>query len=241
MSMQRLDKLIAGQLNLSRADAKKLIASGRVTVNGAIVRDPEHKANPDTDRLAANNTPLTYKKTIYLMLNKPAGVISATRDGRQKTVLDLVPAPLARKGLFPAGRLDKDTVGFVLLTDDGVLAHRMLSPKNHVPKTYLCALDVLPDEEGFRQLSQGVDIGDAVCRPARVRTVQTERPNTVEVIITEGMYHQIKRMFAAVGSQVLYLKRTAIGALPLDENLPEGECKEIFHKDVEKLLTRKIP
>ncbi len=238
MSMQRLDKLIAGQLNLTRADAKKLIVSGRVTVNDIVVRQAEHKADPDTDLLAANNTQLTYKKTIYLMLNKPAGVVSATRDGRQKTVLDLVPAPLARKGLFPAGRLDKDTVGFVLLTDDGALAHRMLSPKSHVPKTYLATLDALPDEEGLRRLTQGVDISDTVCRPARVRTVQSDRPNTVEVIITEGMYHQIKRMFAAVGSQVLYLKRIAIGALPLDENLREGECKEIFHKDVEKLLTR---
>lgn len=240
MPMQRLDKLIAGQRNLSRADAKKLIVSGRVTVNDAVVREPEYKVNPDMDRLAVNNAELKYKQLIYLMLNKPAGVVSATRDGRQKTVLDLVPAPLARKGLFPAGRLDKDTVGFVLLTDDGALAHRMLSPKNHVPKTYLCALDVLPDEEGLLRLTQGIDLGDTVCRPARVRMVQTERPNSVEIIITEGMYHQIKRMFAAVGCQVVYLKRIAIGALPLDEDLPEGECKEIFHKDVEKLLTREI-
>ena len=238
MPMQRLDKLIAGQCNLSRADAKKLIVSGRVTVNDAVVREPEYKANPDTDRLAVNNAQLKYKQSIYLMLNKPAGVVSATRDARQKTVLDLVPAPLARKGLFPAGRLDKDTVGFVLLTDDGALAHRMLSPKNHVPKTYLCALDVLPDEEGLLRLTQGIDLGDTTCRPARVRTVQTERPNSMEIVITEGMYHQIKRMFAAVGCQVVYLKRTAIGALPLDEDLREGECKEIFHKDVEKLLTR---
>lgn len=239
MPSERLDKLIAGQLNLSRNDAKKLIASGKVTLDGVIVRAPEQKADPSAAQIAVGGTPLLYKPFIYIMLNKPAGVVSATRDTKQKTVLDLIPAPLARKGLFPAGRLDKDTVGFVLITDDGELAHRMLSPKNHVPKTYLASLDALLDEEGFARLEQGIDLGDGtICKPARVRVVEADRPNTVEIIITQGMYHQIKRMFTAVGRQVLHLKRTAIGALALDESLREGECKEIFHKDVEKLLTR---
>ncbi len=238
MPLQRIDKVIAGQLNMSRADAKRLITGGKVTADGAVARVPEQKVDPAHACITVNGALLAYKPNIYIMLNKPVGVVSATRDTKQKTVLDLVPAPLARKGLFPAGRLDKDTVGFVLITDDGALAHRMLSPKSHVPKTYLAALDSLPDEQGMNRLMRGIDLGDGtLCRPARLRVVEAEQPNTVEIIITEGMYHQIKRMFAASDRQVLHLKRVAIGALPLDETLPEGQCKEIFHKDVEKLLT----
>lgn len=241
MALQRIDKLIAEQTGISRGDAKKRIAAGRVLVNGVIVCRPEHKADPVLESIAVDGRPLLYREHLYIMLNKPEGVVSATRDASQTTVLDLVPKALARKGLFPAGRLDKDTVGFVLLTDDGALAHNMLSPKHHVPKTYLATLDALPDEQGLGSLERGVTLSDGtVCRPARVRVAPEHGPAVVEIIITEGMYHQIKRMLAAVGRQVLRLERVAIGALALDPALAPGECKEIFNKDVEKLLTHEI-
>ncbi|MFA9379581.1 MAG: pseudouridine synthase [Acetanaerobacterium sp.] len=239
MQQQRLDKMLAGQLNLSRGDAKKLIAGGAVHVDGVLVRTADCKIDPAAQQITVSGSPLAYRQHIYIMLNKPVGVVSASRDARQKTVLDLIPPQLARKGLFPAGRLDKDTTGFVLITDDGALAHRMLSPRSHVPKTYQAVLDDLPGEEELDRLSQGVDIGHGViCRPARVRVLADGQPNLVEIIITEGMYHQVKRMFEAVGGQVLQLKRVKIGGLSLDEKLCEGGCKEIIHKDVEKLLTR---
>ncbi len=241
MEKQRLDKIVSGQLNISRTDVKKMVSLGQVVVNGVPARSPADKADPQQDEIMAGGVAISYKKHIYLMLNKPEGVVSATRDGKSKTVLDLVPQSMWRKGLFPAGRLDKDTVGFVLITDDGELAHRMLAPKSHVPKTYHAVLDGGIGANEISALEDGIDIGGGdVCGRARVRVLQEGANPTVEVIISEGMYHQIKRMFAAVGRRVLHLKRVKIGALPLDERLPEGGCKEIINKDVEKLLTREI-
>ncbi len=240
MAAQRLDKLISGQRIISRADAKKLITGGHIMVNGVLCRIPDTKVDPDTEEITADGEPLCYKKHLYLMLNKPAGVVSAARDARVKTVLDLVPEPLRRKGLFPAGRLDKDTVGFVLITDDGDFAHRLLSPGRHVPKTYHALLSELPDEPALERLREGIELADgSVCRPARV-SILSASPPVAELVITEGMYHQVKRMFAAAGNRVLQLKRVKIGALWLDDSLPEGMCKEILNKDVEKLLVRDL-
>lgn len=239
MEKQRIDKILSGQMNLSRGEVKKMIAMGQVVVNGVPVRSPAEKADPLSDEIKASGEMISYKEHIYIMLNKPAGVVSATRDNKTKTVLDLVPPALWRRDLFPAGRLDKDTVGFVLITDDGALAHRMLAPKSHVPKTYLAVIDKPVGSAEIQRLENGIDIGSGeVCKKASVTVVKEGAQPTVEVVISEGMYHQIKRMFEAVGCKVIHLKRIKIGALPLDESLPEGACKEIINKDVEKLLTR---
>ena len=171
------------------------------------------------------------------MMNKPQGVVCSTKDGESTTVLELVPENMRRKGLFPAGRLDKDTVGFVLLTDDGELSHRMLSPKSHVPKTYHVRLE-RPWEENYKQLfAQGMTIdGGEKCLPAEFEG-SPENELECTLVLHEGKYHQVKRMFTKLGNKVVFLKRTAIGELPLDEKLAPGECLEIMHKDVERLST----
>lgn len=243
MEKIRLDKLISNELNISRTDVKKLISKGRVQVNGAIAKTADAKVCAETDEITLDGERVEYNKYVYIMLNKPAGVVSASRDGKCKTVVDLVPAELYKRGLFPAGRLDKDTVGFVLLTNNGALAHDMLSPKNHVPKTYFTRVSGEFNEEKKAKLENGIaiDKGD-VCKPARLAVLgkTNDGLTEIEIIITEGMYHQIKRMFEAVGCKVEYLRRIQIGALKLDENLAEGECRAILYKEVEKLLTRKI-
>ena len=192
-----------------------------------------------------NGERLVYKKHIYIMLNKPAGVVCSTKEGDSMTVLDLVPEKLMRQGLFPAGRLDKDTEGFVLITDDGELSHRMLSPKTHVPKTYFVRLEK-PWEESYREVMaagmtiDGLREGDSEekCLPAEF-TGSCENVCECTLILHEGKFHQVKRMFEKLGNKVVYLKRTAIGEMPLDRDLQLGECLEILHKDVEKLLAVK--
>ena len=173
------------------------------------------------------------------MMNKPQGVVCSTRDGESKTVLELVPPEMFREGLFPAGRLDKDTEGFVLLTDDGALAHRMLSPKTHVPKTYFVRLRD-PWQENYAQaFAEGMTIdGGEKCLPAEF-SASGNCPDECTVVLHEGKYHQVKRMFEKLGNKVVFLKRIKIGELPLDPDLPLGSCLEIMHKDVERLLTAK--
>ncbi len=171
------------------------------------------------------------------MLNKPQGVVSATNDRSQKTVLDLVPESLFRPDLFPAGRLDKDTTGFVLLTNDGDFAHRLLSPKHHIAKTYHAMLDGPIPEDMIARFREGVTLKDGfVCLPALLKPLTAERQPVVEIILYEGKYHQIKRMAAACGRHVLALKRVKMGNLPLDPDLPEGGCRELLHKEFVKLL-----
>ncbi|MBQ3431799.1 MAG: 16S rRNA pseudouridine(516) synthase [Clostridia bacterium] len=229
--MERLDKIIAVSFLFSRKDAKKAIKSGEVCVNGTRVTDIGFKAEPHT--VTYLGKPAEYKEYIYLMMNKPQGVISASEGGSEKTVVDLVPAPLRRKGLFPAGRLDKDTLGFVLITDDGAFAHDILSPKKHIEKTYEVKTDkpIPPDlPDTFKQ---GVVLYDGTqCMSA---DLQITGDTQCIVKIKEGKYHQIKRMFRVNGLAVTYLKRTAMGGLTLDESLAEGACRELTAEERKKI------
>lgn len=224
--LQRLDKILVSQGIGSRADAQRLIRRGRLTVDGEIRRDPAAKCDPDTAALALDGKPLVFRRHLYIMLNKPAGWLCVSRDPKQPTVLELLPEEWRRPGLFPAGRLDKDTVGFTLITDDGEFAHRMLSPRRHVEKTYHARLNgPLPD--GLpAAFADGVRLEDGtVCLSAKCRLLAQGDQPLVEVVIAEGKYHQIKRMFAAFDRQVVWLKRVAIGALPLDDSLEEGQAR----------------
>lgn len=230
--MERLDKIIASQGKLSRSDVKKMVKDGRITVDGATVKKADIKVAAEKSVIALDGNPLNYKKHIYIMLNKPQGVISASNDKTQKTVVDLVPPELYRDGLFPAGRLDGDTRGFVLITDDGDFAHRILSPKNHIMKTYHAVLKAPLTHSDIEAFHKGIELSDGtLCLEAEVKMI-SENPPTAEVKICEGKYHQIKRMFAALGNKVLDLRRVKMGELHLDESLSEGECREITNEEL---------
>lgn len=233
----RLDKFVASQrTDLSRKDVKELCKKGRITINSVVCKQSDAKLDADKDVVAVDGAKINYQKHIYIMLNKPKGVVCSTRDGASPTVLSLVPPEWNREGLFPAGRLDKDTEGFVLITDDGELSHRILSPKNHVEKKYYVELEK-PIGENYKQaFESGMEIdGGDVCKPAQLIEIENS-PQSCYVILHEGMFHQIKRMFCRLGNKVTYLKRISIGGLVLDENLPLGKCLLIMHKDVEKYL-----
>lgn len=237
MERIRLDKAIASLGEFSRRDVKKLASLGNILVNGKPVKRADVKLDPEKDDVQINGKRLNLNPHIYIMLNKPEGVVSASRDTSQKTVVDLVPPEMRRKGIFPAGRLDKDTTGFVLLTNDGELAHRILSPKNHVPKTYIAVLDVPIDQKAIDEFAQGMEIdGGEICKPALL----ADEPDwdvqpAARIVLREGMYHQIKRMFGKTGREVLKLKRVAMGGLELDQNLAPGECRELTVKERELL------
>ena len=208
-----------------------------VTVNGTLVKSGEMKIDPDTDEIRLNGSPVVYQKNIYLMMNKPEGVISASNDRSQETVVDLVPEEFRRDGLFPAGRLDADTTGFVLITDDGDFAHRILSPKNHVEKTYHARLAQRLSDGDIERFLSGIELKDGtLCLEARLRVIEDGETPLVEVVIHEGKYHQVKRMFAALGNRVVQLRRIKIGGLSLDGTLAEGECREITREEI-RLIT----
>lgn len=236
MEQQRLDKLIAGTGRYSRKEAKELIRRGKVLVDGVPARSGDEKVGFDAV-VTVEGRPIRNQKHLYIMLNKPAGVVCATRDRDCETVLDLLPDDLRREGLFPAGRLDKDTEGFVLITDDGDFAHRILAPKSHVPKVYHARLSGPVDEAALQEaFAAGVILdGGDVCAPARARVLEPGERPLVEVTIHEGMYHQIKRMFMQFSQTVLHLRRVQIGGLPLDPNLPSGAAREIMHKERERI------
>lgn len=237
--MERLDKLICSQTTLTRSEAGRLIRIGRVTVDGTVCRQGAKKVDPATAEVTVEGRPLRYARHVYFMLNKPAGILCVSRDKKVRTVVDLLPEEHRRRGLFPAGRLDKDTHGLVLLTDDGGLAHEMLSPRHHVPKTYLVRLDkplTAAAAEGFRA---GPTLEDGtVCLPAQL-TVLPGEGTEAEVVIYEGKFHQIKRMFAAVGYHVEWLKRTAMGGLRLDDGLAEGDSRPLTEEEKLSILDKK--
>ncbi|MDE5973402.1 MAG: rRNA pseudouridine synthase [Eubacterium sp.] len=224
--MERIDKIISVASGVSRADARALIKKGLVSVNGAVVKDIGFKADEKNDIICSRGEKLCYSKFVYIMMNKPKGVISASEGGSEKTVVDILPDSMKRKNLFPAGRLDKDTTGFVLITDDGNFAHKILSPKNHIPKTYIAELDKPFDDNVVSAFEQGVELKDDLCMPAEISAVDGDYTKAV-VIIKQGMYHQIKRMFKKFGITVLELKRIKMGRLELDEVLQPGECRYI--------------
>lgn len=233
MAAQRLDKILVSQGVGSRSDVQKQIRQGRVTADGETVRDPAEKIDPDRVLLAVDGRPLRYRRHLYIMMNKPPGLLCVSRDPRQKTVLDLLPPALRRSGLFPAGRLDKDTVGLTLITDDGDFAHRMLSPRRHVDKTYHAVVDGPVTDEQVSAFTKGLLLEDGtLCLPAKLQVLKAGPRPLVEIVIREGKYHQIKRMFGTFGHKVLWLKRMAIGGLWLEEGLGEGGFRELSDEEI---------
>lgn len=232
--MERIDKIISVASGVSRADARALIKKGLVSVNGAVIKDIGFKADEKNDIICSRGEKLCYSKYVYIMMNKPKGVISASEGGKEKTVVDILPDSMKRKNLFPAGRLDKDTTGFVLITDDGDFAHKILSPKNHIPKTYIAQLDKPFDDTVVSAFEQGVALKDDLCMPAKISAVDGDYTKAL-VIIKQGMYHQIKRMFGKFGITVTGLTRIKMGRLALDETLQPGGCRYITPDELEQI------
>ncbi len=230
--MDRIDKIIASQGLYSRSDVKYLVNRKRVAIDGEVVRSSSQKADPEKNVITIDGKPLTVKKQIYLMLHKPKGYVSATEDKEHQTVLALVPPEWKGRDLFPAGRLDKDTTGLMIITDDGVLAHNILSPRKHVQKVYGVELDIPVTEEMQKGFAEGVELNDGVCKEAKL-VITGEK--TAEVTLKEGRYHQIKRMFGCYGAKVMELHRIAMGDLYLPDDLAEGDCRELTEEELKKL------
>lgn len=227
--------MIASQGQYSRKEVKALIAKGRVAVDGRVVSSSSEKADPLTMLLTVDGKPLEFKRNLYLVLNKPKGYVSATEDRDHPTVLELVPQEYRGRDLFPAGRLDRDTTGLMIITDDGVLAHNILAPKKHVPKLYHVELDIPVTEEMRLGFSEGVMLNDGVCKAADL--IKTGE-KTAKVTLREGRYHQIKRMFGCFGAEVVELKRLGMGNLTLPADLAEGECRELAAEELALLQKR---
>ncbi|MBE6904370.1 MAG: 16S rRNA pseudouridine(516) synthase [Ruminococcaceae bacterium] len=233
MKTQRLDKIVSHVLNITRSEAQTKIRTGQVSVNGkAVIKASEH-FDMDKDKIEINGQGCNHSSFVYIMMNKPAGVLSAARDKKAKTVIDLIPSEMRRKGLFPAGRLDKDTVGLLLITDDGKLAHEILAPRKHIFKTYFVRVDKPLEKEDIQAFKNGAVLEDGtLCKSAQLE-ITGECEGFIK--ISEGKFHQIKRMFLSVGKSVVYLKRTAMGALCLDEALQEGECRYLTEEEKQLL------
>ncbi|MCD8119831.1 MAG: rRNA pseudouridine synthase [Lachnospiraceae bacterium] len=239
----RLDKYLTDMQAGTRSQAKEMIRRGRITVNGSACKKPETKVAPETDVVCLDGQRLRYVRFEYYMLNKPAGVITASTDAREKTVSDLIAS--ARKDLFPVGRLDRDTEGLLLITNDGELTHHLLSPKRKVSKTYEAILKGIPGPEAVKAFREGLSLEAVrngtgteegfICKPAElvILDFDTERDESVvRITVTEGKYHQVKRMAAAVGCEVRYLRRIAMGPLRLDEKLKPGEYRELTAEEL---------
>ncbi|KKI88830.1 pseudouridine synthase [Bacillus sp. SA1-12] len=233
----RIDKLLANVGFGSRKDVKKLLKTGVVKADGEIIKDPKIHVNPEEQNVTVNGEAISYKEFIYLLMNKPAGYLSATEDEFQKTVIDLLEMEDAVYQPFPVGRLDKDTEGLLLLTNDGQLSHQLLSPKKHVPKTYFAAILGEVTVEDIAAFKKGVTLDDGyVTKPAKLEILTSGNQSTIHITITEGKYHQVKRMFEAVEKKVTYLKRIAMGPIELDEEeLKIGEYRELTEDEVEEL------
>lgn len=229
-----MDKILAGTGRWSRKEVKELIRAGRVEVNGGLARSPEEKYDRQGLELLVDGEAVSGDPFLYLMLHKPAGLVSATEDPRQATVLELLPEHLRRVGLFPAGRLDKDTEGLLLLTNDGALAHRLLAPRAHVDKVYFVRVEGALDQGDVAAFAQGMTLGDGlVCLSAGLELLEEE--DTALVTLREGKYHQIKRMLAARGKPVRYLKRLSMGPLRLDPDLAPGAWRSLTQAELEAL------
>ena len=237
--MIRLDKYLADMSIGTRQEVKKYIRQGRVKINEDIIKKPEYKIREDEDKITFDGAPVAYETFEYYMLNKPAGVISATEDKRDKTVLDLIKEK-KRKDLFPVGRLDKDTEGLLLITNDGALAHRLLSPKKHVDKCYYAKISGGVTEEDVRVFKERINIGTQEepewTMPAELKILEKGTVSRIRLTIWEGKFHQVKRMFLAVGKEVVYLKRERMGALVLDEELAPGEDRKLTDSELKSIL-----
>ena len=238
MGLKRLDKLIALNCNVSRKEARTLIKDAAVTVNGRCVLRAEELVDVEVDDIDVKGYNFTAKEHIYIMLNKPQGVISATNDPRKETVIDIIPPELKRRSLFPCGRLDRDTTGLLIITDDGALAHRIMSPSHNVYKTYEPVLKAPISNSDIALLESGITLADGTeCLPAKVRAFTVGGAPAAEIKIKEGKYHQVKRMFAALGNHVEHLRRTRIGALHLGPDLAEGDCRELTAEELALVFT----
>lgn len=236
--MIRLDKYLADMGCGTRQEVKKFIRSGQVSVDGIVVKKPETKVEQTVQEVFLNGEKVGYESFEYYMLNKPAGVISATEDQSCQTVVDLI-KDKKRKDLFPVGRLDKDTEGLLLITNDGALAHRLLSPKKHVDKCYFARICGKVIEEDVRSFEKGVNIGSQeqpeITMPGKLEIITSDDISKIRLTIQEGKFHQVKRMFQTVGKEVIYLKRLRMGTLILDENLGIGEYRPLTKEELEKL------
>ncbi|EAE2116848.1 TPA_asm: 16S rRNA pseudouridine(516) synthase [Listeria monocytogenes] len=226
----RLDKLLSHTGFGSRKEVKPLLKSGAVVVNGTIQKDSKTQVNPDKDQITVHGTPVVYQEFVYFMLHKPQNVVSATEDNVSETVIDLLAQEDTLTDLFPVGRLDKDTEGLLIITNDGTLAHNLLSPKKHIDKTYYAKIDgdvTAADVEAF---AAGIELDYGyTCKPASLEIIT---PNEINVTIQEGKFHQVKRMFAARGKTVSYLKRISMGNLQLDESLELGEYRPLTEAEL---------
>ena len=232
----RLDRFLTEMTSLSRTQAREAAKRGRILVNGVPVRRTEEKILPGTDRVSVDGEEILYTAQEYYMLNKPAGVVSATEDRRDRTVLDLI-ADRKRKDLFPVGRLDKDTEGLLLITNDGAMAHRLLSPRRHVDKVYLIRYEGTLPADAAERFERGIVLEDGTeTLPAVLELLEgDEAGGQARLTIREGKFHQVKRMMEAVGCRVVYLKRLSMGSLVLDENLKPGQYRPLTKQELEDL------
>ncbi len=228
----RLDKFLCDTAGLTRTEAKNAVKKGQIAVNGQVQKAADFKVKETTDTVTFQGKPLSYAAFHYYILHKPAGVITATEDKKESTVMDILREEKV-KNLFPVGRLDKDTEGLLLITDDGELAHNLLSPKKHVDKEYLVKVRDSISEEDCRKLSEGVDIGDE--KPTAPAKVERVAEKEILLTIREGRFHQVKRMLQAVGNEVLYLKRLSMGSLRLPEDLEKGAYRPLSEEEIYKI------
>lgn len=232
MEKERIDKLLAEHMNITRSDARRLLKIGSVEIDEKVCRDFGLKVDGVVQSIKVDGEKLNYSKYVYIMQNKPKGIISASKGNHYETVVDILPKEMIRKNLFPAGRLDKDTTGFVLITDDGELAHRILSPKKHVEKTYQAVLDKPVTQDVVEAFEKGIVLKDETEFQSAQVTLLDQTGSLVEIIIKEGKYHQIKRMFLSFGITVMELNRSKIGSLLLDDTLKLGHSRYLTDQEV---------
>jgi 16S rRNA pseudouridine516 synthase len=236
MPQLRLDKLIASMGDYSRSEVKRLVKDGRVTVGGLPAPSADVKCDAESALIAIDGKPLLYSEHTYVMMNKPEGYLSATEDMNRETVLDLLPKELRNRALFPVGRLDRDTVGLLLITNDGALAHRLLSPKHHVDKVYFARTEGKLDAEDEKAFAEGITLGDGFeCMSAGLRIISAGETSEALVTVREGKFHQVKRMLASRGKPVTYLRRISMGTLTVDESLAPGEWRYLTDKEIDEL------
>lgn len=228
----RLDKFLANSGKGSRKEIKQILKEGTVTVNGKVVKDPACKVDEANDKICIGNLPIIYKPFIYLMLNKPAGYVSAVYDKKLPVVISLVPEEYAHYEVFPVGRLDIDTEGLIVLTNDGDLCHRVLSPKSHVDKTYFVQCENSLTQADVTAFKDGVTLDDGYKTMSAILNIDSDNPTECLLTIQEGKFHQVKRMMEAVGNKVVYLKRVKMGALSLDESLALGKIRELTEEEI---------
>lgn len=236
MQKERLDKILASQNIGTRREVSRIIRAGRVSVGGEPVCRPDFKTDFETSEIRLDGRLLTVRKYLYLMMNKPGGVLSASRAPTARTVVDLLPPEWQRRGIFPAGRLDKDTEGLLILTDDGAFAHRMLAPKSHVTKWYEANLEKPVSAEDREAFRRGVQLSDMTCLPAELEPLEADGPAAL-VKLHEGKFHQVKRMFLARENCVTALRRVRIGGLPLDAKLAPGEARELTPEEISAVFS----